>query len=347
MRIVQVIDQLGLGGAERVCVNLTNLLFRNGNEVKLIVLNDEGALFDLIDDGVEVVRLHKNKGKFKAYKAFKKHIKKDDIIHIHMRSPYRFVRKAFLFLGGNRPVILHDHYGKIVVNQSVPKWYKSVFKPHFFIGCSELLTKWAVQKVGLKQDRVFLVNNFVLHYESNYKNHTPKGLVLVGSLKKVKNHSLAMDIAKALDKDLTIYCPSLEGGEGDYYETLVAHMEKINYKDRIHFVTGCNNVQTELKQYEMALLTSTSEGDPLALVEYMAQGLPFLCSDIGESVKVVKKYYPDMVQTDFNLDNWVANYHKVKEIQSEQIESLYNEHFSSDVYLEKYLAIYKKFLASV
>ena len=175
----------------------------------------------------------------------------------------------------------------------------------------------------------------------------PKGLVLVGSLKKVKNHKLAIDIAKSLNKDLTIYTPSLKGGEKGYYEMLVDHINKIGFNDRIHFVTGCSNVQAELKQYEMALLTSTSEGDPLALVEYMAQGLPFLCSDIGESVKVVKKYYPDMVQTDFDLDNWVENYHKVKEIQSEQIESLYNEHFSSDLYLEKYLSIYKKFLASV
>ena len=39
MKILQVIDQLGLGGAERVCVNMANLLYREGYDVKLIVFD--------------------------------------------------------------------------------------------------------------------------------------------------------------------------------------------------------------------------------------------------------------------------------------------------------------------
>lgn len=345
MKIVQVIDQLELGGAERVCVNLTNLFHRNGHDVKLIVLRNKGKLFDLIDEGIEVIKLNKDKGKFKAYKEFKSLVKDIDIIHVHMRVNYRFVQKAFLFLGGRKPVIFHDHYGKIVVNQKVPKFYKSLFKPYFYIGCSELLTNWAINKVNVSKDKVFLVSNFVLKYASNYKeDFKPNGIVMVGSLKEVKNHKLAIDIAKKLNKSLTIYCPSVGGS---YYDGLLEYIDSINYKEKVHFLTGYNNVQAELKQYELALLTSTSEGDPLALIEYIAQGIPFLCSNVGEAVKVVKKYLPDTVQNDFDVDNWITNYHKVKMIKSSDIENLYDKYFSSNIYLNKYITIYNQFLSLI
>ena len=69
MKILQVIDQLGLGGEERVCVNMANLLYREGYDVKLIVFDRSGPLFDLIDKGLEVLVLGRKKHKFKAYKT--------------------------------------------------------------------------------------------------------------------------------------------------------------------------------------------------------------------------------------------------------------------------------------
>ena len=339
MKIVQVIESLGLGGAERVCVNLTNLLYRSGASVKIIILNKDGELFDLIDKGIEVVILYKKENKFKAYKEFKKHVEDVDVIHVHMRNSYRFVKKAFLFYGGSKPVILHDHYGKIVVNQRVPYFYKSFFKPDLFIGCSKLLTDWAINKVKIDKDKVFLVNNFVMKYTSETIVKNKKGFVLVGNLKKVKNHKLAVDIAKSLDKELTIYCSGLNK-KNQYCKELLAYIEDLDYTSKVYFITGCNNVQLELKKYEFALLTSTSEGDPLALVEYLAQGIPFLCSNIGESVKVIEKYFPSFVQKNFNVDDWVKNYYKSINISQQEIEKVYEENFSSKLYLEKYKSIY-------
>jgi len=329
MKIVHVIDQLGLGGAERVCINLVNLFNRNGFDVKLIVFNKHGQLFDLLDDDIKVSILDKDKGKIKSYKKLIKEIEGIDIVHVHMRQNYRFTRKALLFFGAKKKLIFHDHYGRIAINNRVPIFYKSLFKPDLFIGCSKLLTNWAIEKVKLEKEKVFLVNNFVLKYESNYSNIKGKGLVLVGNLKKVKNHKLAIDIAKKLNKELTIYCTSTTG---DYYEDLITHIKNINYSNKIHFITGCNNVQTELKKYELALLTSTSEGDPLALVEYMAQGVP------------IKNYFPDFVLNNFNINDWINNYHKVINTPSNDIEKVYEENFSSKLFLDKYHNIYKEFI---
>ncbi|MXV38864.1 glycosyltransferase [Flavobacteriaceae bacterium Ap0902] len=342
MRIAQVIDQLGTGGAERVCVNLTNLFARNGFEVKLIVFDKIGSFFDLIDTNVEVVVLNKKEGKLKAYRKIVEEVQAYDIIHVHMRQTYRFIQKAFLIFGKRKKVILHDHYGKIGINKKVPLFYKNLFKPTFYIGCTTLLTDWARWKVKMKEEHVFFVNNFVLQQSGSVINYPKRsGLVLVANLKEVKNHRFAISLAHALDKKLTIYCSN---ASGDYYEELRILLEDLNYSNQVNFITGCHNVQAEFGKYELGLLTSFSEGDPLVIMEYLAQGLPCLVSDVGEAVKVINQHFPWMVQRDFELNNWIKAYPKATDVEPERIKNLYDTHFSEELYLNQYLEIYKIFL---
>lgn len=341
MKITQVIDQLGIGGAERVCVNLCNLFVRNEHEVKLIVFDQIGQLFDLLDERVDVVILDKKKSKFKAYKKFTQEVQDADIVHVHMRQVYRFVQKAFLLFGGKRKIVFHDHYGKIAVKKHVPMFYRTIFKPKVYIGCSALLTDWAINNVKMKPENVFMINNFVAQYATN-SGESAQGWVMTGNLKPVKNHEFAIRFAAEVGKELSIYCAE---AEGEYYEKLCKLIQTLNYEDKIHFKTGCFNVQPELKRYEFALLPSISEGDPLVIVEYLAQGIPFLVSDVGESVKIIQKHYPFLVQKDYNIENWKENYAKAIRLKDTEIKALYRNYFSEDLFLEKYMSVYQKVLS--
>ncbi|MDB2413599.1 glycosyltransferase [Flavobacteriaceae bacterium] len=342
MKILQVIDQLGLGGAERVCVNMANLLHRNNYDVKLVAFDDSGPLFDLIDEGVEVVILGRKKHKFKAYKKLIQEVKQADIVHIHMRQNYKYVKKTLLAYGVKKKLILHDHYGEIAVNKRIPTFYKSFYKPDLYIGCSELLTDWAKNNVGLDPSIVFLVHNFVLKYEvKTPKNTEKKGLVLVGNMKPVKNHFFAVEIAKELGLDITMYCSKTEN---TYFKSLQKKITAIGMSDNVFFKHGCINVQTELHQYNYALLTSTSEGDPLALIEYLSQGIPFLSYNIGESVKIIEKHFPFFVQHTFEKEEWIENFKELQNVTKEDVLSIYNQHYSSQGFLEKYIAIYQQLM---
>ncbi|MGI9526486.1 MAG: glycosyltransferase [Weeksellaceae bacterium] len=339
LKIAQVIDQLGVGGAERVCLNLVNLFASMGYEVKLIVLDKKGPLFDLVHDQVKVVVLNKNKSKLKAYKKFTKEIDGYKIVHIHMRQTYRFAQKAFLIFGGKKPVILHDHYGKIAINQRVPLFYRTIFKPDVYIGCTTLLTNWAVQKLKVKQENTYFIKNFVIQEPQNnfIKKNNTNGLVLVANLKPVKNHAFAIQLAHRLGKDLTIYC-SKTGG--DYYQELLSIISKLDYHDHVHFITGCINVQKELCQYEAGILSSFSEGDALVLVEYLAQGLPVLTYNVGESVKIIESEFPEMVQTDFDLNKWEDSFYKVQKVDRGLVQNIFHKYYPEERYLKQYLSVY-------
>lgn len=339
IKIAYVIDQLGMGGAERVCINLAQLFHENGFDVKLIVFDLKGELFDLLIPGLNVSILEKALNGFSTYKKLVEQLEDIDIVHVHMRQNYKFVKRALFYHNKRKQVILHDHYGKIAHNKKAPIFYKILFRPNYYIGCSSALTEWAKNKLKLKSEQIFLVSNFVLKDHSKFKVFQPEGLVLVGNLKAVKNHKLAINLAKELGKNLTIYCRDLEG---DYYKELTNYMDSENYSKHVNFITGCTNVQSQLKKYELGLLTSTSEGDPLVLIEYLAQGLPFLCSDVGESVKIIKKYFPSFVQEDFEVKKWVSKYNSAVSVPREAIEKLYEEHFSETCYLNKYKVIYEK-----
>ena len=342
MKILQVIDQLGLGGAERVCVNMANLLYRYGYDVKLVVFDQSGPLFDLIDEGVEVVILGRKKHKFKAYRTLIKEVNEADIVHIHMRQNYKYVKKTLLAYRVKKKLILHDHFGKIAINKRIPTFYKTWYRPDFYIGCSQLLYDWAKDIVGLDAETIFLVNNFVLQYPPKTKTDGPKkDLVMVGNLKPVKNHFFAVEIAKELNMNLSIYCgPS----ESSYFKELKKKIANIGMSDQVEFIHGKTNVQEELHQYKYALLTSKSEGDPLVLIEFLSQGIPFLSYNVGESVKIIRKYLPHAAQDTFDKKEWLENFDKLRNTTHEEVLNVFNKHYASKQFLDRYIDIYKKFM---
>lgn len=340
MKVTYIINQLAAGGAERVCINIANLLHKNGIAVTLVVFNKRGRLFSIIDKGIRVVVLNKHKNVLKASKQLAIELKNTDIAHVHMYKTYQFVKLVALVNNIKTKIIIHDHFGNIQKDTKVPLFYKSFLKPHFFVGVSSSLTNWATNKAGFSENKVHLIGNFVVKSKLAKSSTEKKGFVLVGNLREVKNHKFAIRFAATLNKSLTIYCAKKES---DYYKELLVLAEELNYK-KLHFKFDCLDVQSELNNYEMGLMTSIYESGPLVLIEFLAQGLPSLNYNTGEVVKIVNSFFPDFVVNDFDIDNWVYHYEKALLIKSNNMIKLFDSEFSSELYLEKYLKVYKKIL---
>ena len=65
MKIAQVIDTLSVGGAERVCLDITNLLIKYDQDVNLILLKSGGPLSQNINK--KYVKRVKNSNKFNIF----------------------------------------------------------------------------------------------------------------------------------------------------------------------------------------------------------------------------------------------------------------------------------------
>ena len=112
MRILQIIDSLEAGGAERMAVNYANALAEKIDFSGLVSTRKEGALLDQINSNVSYMCLNK-KGTFdlKALFVLRKFVVENKIEIIHAHSTSFFIAFLLKLLYPSLKLIWHDHYG--------------------------------------------------------------------------------------------------------------------------------------------------------------------------------------------------------------------------------------------
>jgi glycosyltransferase involved in cell wall biosynthesis len=164
IKIIQLVDSLHAGGAERMAVNITNVLHENGYEVILCSTRTGGPLEKFINPDVRYYVL--NKKHFADITAFRKllHIIKHnnvELIHAHSSSLFWAVA-AKLFLK-NIKVIWHDHLGLKSNDRKTKLFYKiASYRVDGIIAVNEELFLWARKNMKVPAERVFMINNFPL-----------------------------------------------------------------------------------------------------------------------------------------------------------------------------------------
>lgn len=111
LKVLHIIDNLYAGGAERMMANLCNWQYEEGLSVKAAIISGIGNdLLDIIhkEIPVHVIGRKKRLGYNSASKLYSL-IKENDIIHVHMRHNYRYVRLITFWIRNKVKIILHDH----------------------------------------------------------------------------------------------------------------------------------------------------------------------------------------------------------------------------------------------
>lgn len=342
MKILQVIDSLDSGGAERVCVNLTNSLHQSGYCVSVLTITGIGELASLLLPGIQINCLkRKYKFEIRAMAKLANVLKDYDVVHVHMRYTYQYVRLAAILFFINRKIILHDHYGKIDLDQTVPAFLSTFFKPHFYIGVSKDLTNWGVEKLKITPSHVFLLENIVARVQSSTSKNSTNALntaVLVANFSRIKNHLFAIQVIEKSKFDLVIYGKVLDAA---YFDEVKNYVSKHGLDERIKFIHDEINVQQYLGVYRFGLHTALSESGPLALIEYLAQSTPFLAYETGQVAWKLKDELPDFFLNNFDTNEWKTRIEKVLHINPRRLAEIYMKYFDPEPYLAKCLEIYK------
>jgi glycosyltransferase involved in cell wall biosynthesis len=77
-------------------------------------------------------------------------------------------------------------------------------------------------------------------------------------------------------------------GEGSLREQLTAYVRTHNLDNRVHFPGKQNNVPTFLAASDVFVMSSDWEGNPLAVMEAMAAGLPVIATAVGGVPELVQ-----------------------------------------------------------
>ena len=106
------------------------------------------------------------------------------------------------------------------------------------------------------------------------------GAVLrVVPIKDVKTMLLSFDLVKKAVPEAELRIMGNVGENPAYYEECLELLEELGTQD-VSFL-GQVDVKVHLPEIDLLLLSSISEGQPLAMLEGMAAGIPFVATNVG------------------------------------------------------------------
>jgi glycosyltransferase involved in cell wall biosynthesis len=321
MRVLFIISDLDLGGAQKQVVELCKQLVRHGHDIAIFTLNNVvPRAKDLEGSGVDlVVEQKKSKLDARVLAKLRGYMRdwKPDIIH------------GFLFDG--------DIYGRIAaVGTGIPV-LNSERSSHYRISNTQriahLLTKGLVDGVvanshegsrfaqalyGYDPDHMHVVWNgmrtedFERHAvsERDYKREffgagDHKVACFIGAIKPAKDYHLALDVAEKLVKSapewrvlflgdslaapVAGYKAGVHSDTSAYKDEVMAHYKRLGIADRAVFAGARKDLPAIVKQCDALYVTSAWEGFPNSVLEAMVLGVPVVSTDYSDIRRILPR----------------------------------------------------------
>ena len=295
MRVLQLIDSLQAGGAERVAVNIANALTNEKVTSFLCATREEGLLKESLSKNVGYKFLNKKKTiDFSAIIQLNRFVKNNNIDIIHAHSTSFFLATIIKLFNRKITIIWHDHYGNSEFLEDrklrVLKFCSASFSHVFSVNRS--LETWA--KAHLKTKSVSYLSNFAV-INKTLKSTKLNGvdgnrIVCLANLRPQKDH---FTLLEAFKKVINLY-PNwtlhfLGKDFNDAYSKSIHHkIDDMDLKNNVFLYGSKPDIFNILNQCEIGILSSKSEGLPLALLEYGLSKLAVISTKVGECGILIK-----------------------------------------------------------
>ena len=302
MKIHIFIAHMGIGGAERVCVNLANEFVKKGHEVHIVVLNLENDVnTHLLDKKVQVHSLGVSRLRY-SFLAMLQYVKK-------YRPPFLFVfgnemavilnklKKVHLL---NTPVIVRilnnvnislskeDNVSPIVENY-LKKAQKQLADMQHVIAQCDAMKEMILDKGIVEENQLTVVYNPVsreLIEKVNtirvpFAKREPdrvKEITFIGRIDPQKNLSHLLK-AFAIVHGRMNHTQLRLVGDGHLTEQMKELAEQLGITDVVIFHGITSNMEEIYAKSDVVALSSEYEGMPNCLIEAIGCGIPIVSYD--------------------------------------------------------------------
>jgi glycosyltransferase involved in cell wall biosynthesis len=356
MRILQLIDSLESGGAERMAINYANVLVGHIEFSGLVVTRNEGVLQNQIDENVSYLYLNKKRTiDFNALFKLKKYIKQNKILIVQAHGTSFFIAVLLKTIYPKVKIIWHEHYGaraKQSIWNNIILLFSSFFFSAVFV-VNHQLKVWVKRNLFVK--KVSFIPNFAIADINQLKVTFLKGddekrIICLANLKNPKNHIAILTAFKELKLDDLGWSVHLIGKDyEDMYSSNLKHFIAVNNLENAAFIYGsCNDVQHILSQATIGMLASTDEGFPVSLLEYGLAQLAVVSTNVGYCSEVIKNNYNgllfsplDTLQLRKQLQIMVSD-KNMRDCFSMRLQDLVLDNYSTNKVIELLISEYKE-----
>ena len=297
MRIVELVNNLEIGGTERLVVDLATALKAKGHYLSVICLRGGGPLQGVLEQaGMEVVLLDKPEGPtLRVLQQLISYLKKNEIDVVHTHNP------------------LVHHYGVVAGRLAgVPVIVNTIHGPGNLAaksGLKELLygvmCRWSDRVIAvcptafqvfrqrsiIPRSKLITINNGIPL--DVFLKVTPRAtdanfvFGIVGRLATVKDHRTLLE-AFSIVIQARPECRLEILGDGILRGDLERHAHALGLADNVIFHGYSADVPAFMERINVSILCSLSEGLPLSVLEAMASGIPVVGTDVGETRDLIQ-----------------------------------------------------------
>lgn len=290
MRILQLIDSLDNGGAEMMAVNYANALNSVIDFSGIIATRREGQLKNKIENQSSYLFLNrKSIIDIAAILRLKSYIKLNKIEYIHAHGTSFFIAILTKMICSNIKIVWHDHSGNRAT-QSSDENKLLRFCSRFFFGSivvNHNLEDWCNQHLLVK--KVLYLPNFTRFSPLEQKQTILKGvegkrILCLANLRAPKNHQLLLEVAKHIGIKHPEWTFHFVGNDlnDDYSHKLKEGIAQYLLTDKVYIYGLKQDTENIINQSDIAVLSSISEGLPVALLEYGMMGKAVVATAVGE-----------------------------------------------------------------
>lgn len=296
-KIIICVPSLAIGGAEKFAVDLAIQI--NKSEYNVIVAITRKKVDTFLKE-----RLEKNKIRIadlssdnflemlqKQVHFFK--IEKPDVVHAQTGSILHIMLACMLCKIPLRLYTVHNEAKLLYGNSKLKKLiYKLAFIVFQFkiVAICETVKNTLINDMNINSEKILIVKNGVdvNRFIPTKKLHDKDeiNLITVGRLCEIKNQVMTVRVVCKL-RQLGYKVNFLILGDGDDREKIEEIIQKHNATDYIKLLGFKINVEDYLRQAEVYISSSKTEGLPLSILEAMASGLPIVATDAGGTRDIV------------------------------------------------------------
>lgn len=316
-RILFVVDNLDLGGAQSFVMNVYNSIDKNRFSVDFAVnsLNHGFYENEIEQNGSRIFHLCSPK-KIRKYKQLFKgvlNVGQYDVVHCHLN----FLSYIPLSCCNKKITKICHAHASYPPSGIFSKIYRYHFKKwigkhcDYLLGCSDAACKWLYgdNKYEIIENEID-ANRF--YFNEQKRNITRQSLginnesfvfINVGNLEPIKRqiHLIkSFYLAKQHIDDMIL----LILGDGSQKENLKLEISKLHLEKSVFLLGRKNDVQNFLSASDCFVLSSIFEGSPVSLLEAVSNGLPCLVSKTLNISKHLCDYItPIDVENSFSFAN--------------------------------------------
>ncbi len=368
LRIIHVITNLKMGGAERLTIDICTKLAENPNIKVALVLLENEIEYELPD--TFPIYILKNKCQLSIKKRnrfdnseFERIILdfKPEIIHSHLFES-EIISRFTIYNNIRYFTHIHDNIRQFKPKFDLSKkrnitelyernWIYKRYKKtnNKFISISKDTTNFSVKYLPNKiAENIFYLPNaidtkkFISHTKSS--NEKLK-LLSIGSLVHKKNHRFLIEVVSRLiqqnqEVELIII------GEGKLKAELQAQIDKLNLNEHIHLIGNQKNIPGYLNNSDIYVHSATYEPFGLVLLEAMASGTPVVSLNGQGNKELITNYENGFILDEPNVESFIEKIlelHKdpnlYAQFQKNGIE--FSQQFDIKNYAVKLINIYK------